>query len=164
MNKTIQENFNYLRIYSAGKVWHAPKFRDLRDNSGYNIIANWIDWGDQANGDSRVWPHCLRDASNCDLLILYSEEQNEEQRGAIMEAGHAMATGKPVYAIGKCKTLQANSISDVAFTNNAKWHWTKHETLKRGYVEACMHYLENYAVPNTDDLHYSLETELELVA
>jgi len=164
MNK-LQHYNPYMRIYSAGKIWHSPDFRDLRDNMGYNITANWIDMGAQADGDERIWPHCLRDAANCDLLILYCGDENEEQRGAIVEAGHAMAAGKPVYAIGKCKTLMANEISDVAFTKDASWHWTRATTLKAGYREACFHFIKNYSVPQIGDLHYSLEpTQQEIAA
>lgn len=160
---SIGTYFPYMRIYSAGKVWHAPKFRELRDNHGYNIIANWIDFTASAEGDFRVWPHCLRDAKNCDLLILYCEDAAEEQRGAIVEAGHAMSAGKPVYCINTCKTLKANEISDVAFTKDPLWHWVKANTLVAGYREACLHYIRNYAVPLVDDICLT-NSPVELVA
>ena len=31
------------KVYTAGKVWHQDKFKDLRDNKNYNVKARWID-------------------------------------------------------------------------------------------------------------------------
>ena len=151
----MKDYHSFTRIYSAGKVWHAPKFREMRDKHGYNVIANWIEWDERATGDVRIWQHCMRDAANCDLVILYCEGFDEEQRGAIMECGHAIGNGKPVYCINKCKSLTANKISDVAFTQWHKWHWTTAKTIEGGYKEAVMHYIQNYSVPLVGDLHYT---------
>ena len=30
-------------FYTAGKVWHAPKFQELRDEIGMPVQARWID-------------------------------------------------------------------------------------------------------------------------
>jgi len=152
----IQKYFDFTRIYAAGKVWHAPKFREMRD-AGYNVATEWINWGKQAINDPRIREHCLRDATKCDLLIIYCEDENEEQRGAMVEIGHALAAGNPVYCIGKCYTLKPSAISDVAVTHHKLWHWTKATTIKAGYREAVQHYIRNYAVREVENLHHTLE-------
>lgn len=134
-------------IYSAGKVWHNRKFEMMRDQYHYNIPTDWIKWGDDVKGDPRIWLHCAKDAAQCDLLILYCEDQNEDQRGAIVEAGIAMGNNKPVYCIGSCKTIKPNATSDVAFTLHPLWHWTTATTIVAGYREACFHWIRHYAPP-----------------
>jgi hypothetical protein len=152
----IGEFFDFTRIYSAGKVWHAPLFREMRE-LGYNVATEWINWGSHAKNDVRIWEHCLRDATKCDLLIIYCGDKNEEQRGAMVEIGHAIAAGNPVYCIGTCHTLTPNAISDVAVTHHKLWHWTEATTIKAGYREAVQHFIRNYAVRGVSDLHYSQE-------
>ena len=119
------------KIYAAGKIWHAPLFRQLRDAYDFNINSRWIDIeGDssspayyQAKEISRqeIWEQCLADVLACDLMVLWCEEIEEEHRGTIMEAGHAMATGKRIFCINTAKSFTANGISDVAFTQHPLW-------------------------------------------
>ena len=112
-------------IYAAGKTWHAAIFRQLRDLLGYNIIARWIYLDPNsdfvANEKGKLWAQCLEDATTADITIVYCGNPNEEQRGALVEIGHALAAGKFVYLINSCKTFEANDGSDVAFTHHPRF-------------------------------------------
>ena len=35
-----------MKVYTAGKIWHASKFQHLRDTLGYDVNARWIDLDD----------------------------------------------------------------------------------------------------------------------
>jgi hypothetical protein len=63
---------------------------------------------------------------------MYSEDFNEEQRGALVEIGMAFGFQKPVYAVGRCKTISPNEISDVAFTHFPNWTWLPTNDLVEG--------------------------------
>lgn len=134
------------KIYSAGKVKYAALFREMRDKHRYNINASWIDYSEEQSKNKRaVWIDCLRDASDCNLLIVYAPIFAEEHRGTIAEAGHAMGNGCPVYCIGKAKMFNRDGISDSAFTFHPLWNFTEATEIVAGYLEALTHYYRNYA-------------------
>ena len=112
MNKTF---------YTAGKVWHNTKFQFLRDDLNMPVKARWIDLDNDSdfvlNQKDKLWTLCFEDVRDSDFVLFYAEDFNEEQRGALVEIGMAFGFGKPVYAVGKCKTVAPNAISDVAFTH-----------------------------------------------
>ena len=126
-----------MKVYTAGKIWHAPKFQYLRDVLGYDVNARWIDL-DDSNWIVRkrkdiLWQICYEDVRDCDFVLLYCEDMSEEQRGALVEIGMAYAFQKPVYAVGTCKTIQPNKISDVAFTHFEGFHWLPESDLLKGF-------------------------------
>ena len=126
-----------MKVYTAGKIWHAPKFQYLRDTLGYDVNARWIDL-DDSNWIVRkrkdiLWQICYEDVRDCDFVLLYCEDMSEEQRGALVEIGMAYAFQKPVYAVGTCKTIQPNKISDVAFTHFEGFHWLPESDLLKGF-------------------------------
>ena len=125
-----------LSFYVAGKIWHAPKFQFLRDTVGLNVKARWIDLQQDSdivmNRKNDLWQQCYEDVRDSDFLLLYSEEQSEEQRGALVEVGMAFGMGKRVYAIGSCKSTKSNAISDVAFTHHHLWTWLDTDNLVKG--------------------------------
>ena len=124
-----------MKFYAASKVWHAPTWRDLRaelEGSDIEITSRWIDYADDSdivqNRKGELWQHCLEDVLRADAMILFCENFGEEQRGALIEAGHAMAAGKPVVCMNTCKTLTAqNGLSDVAFTHHQLFMWANPE-------------------------------------
>lgn len=125
-----------LSFYTAGKVWLAPKFQHLRDTVGLPVRSRWIDLGQDSdivqNRKGDLWQQCYEDVRDSDFVLLYSEEQSEEQRGALVEIGMAYGMGKRVYAIGKCNSLCPNGISDVAFTHHHLWTWLDTDNLVKG--------------------------------
>lgn len=90
-----------MKIYMASKTIHAPKWRDLWDRQGFNIISTWIDEADE--GQTLDWPdlwtRCLTEASTCDILVVYREPY-EELKGAWVEVGAALASGRVVRGVG----------------------------------------------------------------
>tara|TARA_Y100000356_G_C11119942_1_gene214199 strand:- start:194 stop:628 length:435 start_codon:yes stop_codon:yes gene_type:complete len=126
-----------MKVYTAGKIWHAPKFQYLRDVLGYDVNARWIDLEDSnwivRKRKDILWQICYEDVRDCDFVLLYCEDMSEEQRGALVEIGMAYAFGKPVYAVGTCKTIQPNKISDVAFTHFEGFHWLPETDLLKGF-------------------------------
>ena len=70
-----------------------------------------------------------------DAMVIYCGDETEQQRGVVMEAGHAMAAGVPIYCINTCETFQACPESDVAFTHHPMWNWVakgQHLTFRHG--------------------------------
>ena len=129
-----------MKFYTAGKIWHAPKFQHLRDTLGLPVQARWIDLKDDddivRNRKGDLWQLCLEDVTQSDFLLLYSEDWDEEQRGALVELGMAYGAGKPVYAIGRCKSIAPNAISDVAFTHHDLFTWLPTTNLIKGAILA----------------------------
>ena len=129
-----------MRFYTAGKIWWAPRFRQLRDELGFPVNARWIDLEPDnpivMYRKDRLWQMCLEDVTQSDFLLLYCGDENEEQRGALVEIGMALAAGKPIYAIGHCKSIRPNSISDVAFTHHRLWTWLETDDLFQGTIQA----------------------------
>jgi nucleoside 2-deoxyribosyltransferase len=127
-------------FYTAGKVWHNKKFQNLRDDLGYAVKARWIDLENDSdfvqNQKDQLWNLCYEDVRDSDFLLLYCEDFNEEQRGALVEIGMAYGCGKPVYAIGKCASIAPNAISDVAFTHFKNWTWLETTDLVEGADQA----------------------------
>lgn len=140
---------NQILIYSAGKTWHAPLFREMRDNLGYNIVATWIDFGCSVNDllpEHRfsLWNNILLDMRKADVSIMYCQDMAEEQSGAIAEIGAMIIQGKPVYCIGTCVSLEPIPTSDRAFTQSDLFHFTEANTIRAGYREALAHYKRHY--------------------
>lgn len=136
-----------ITFYTAGKIWHAPKFQMLRD-MGWPVNSRWIDLDPVADEHfithqkDKLWQLCLEDVCNSSFLLLYCEDMQEEQRGALVEIGMAMAFGKPIYVVGRCKTVVAHESSDVAFTHHNLWTWVDSSDLIRGTALAIALYIE----------------------
>ena len=131
-------------FYTAGKVWHNKKFQHLRDTLRMPVRARWIDLDNESdlvlNHKDQLWQLCYEDVRDSDFVLLYCEDQSEEQRGALVEIGMAFGMNKPVYAIGSCKTIQPNAISDVAFTHFRNFHWLPTTDLHWGALLAMQEY------------------------
>ncbi len=122
-------------FYTAGKVWHNEKFQALRSD-GFPVKARWIDLDNDsefvANQKDQLWTLCYEDVRDSDFVLLYCEDESEEQRGALVEIGMAYGFNKPVYAVGSCRTIKPNNISDVAFTHYKNWTWLDTNDLVEG--------------------------------
>lgn len=125
-----------LSFYTAGKIWHAPKFQVLRDVIGLPVKSRWIDLDQDSdivvNHKDQLWQQCYEDVRDSDFVLLFSEDKTEEQRGALVEIGMAYGMNKRVYAIGSCHSTKPNAISDVAFTHHHLWTWLDTDNLVKG--------------------------------
>lgn len=85
-----------MKVYFASKTKHAIRWRSIR-SSGVQVIATWID---EAEAGETVSPaelaqRCIAEVKECDVVLLYIGE-GDEPKGAFIEAGAALAFGKPV--------------------------------------------------------------------
>lgn len=92
-------------VYIASKVKHAARWLRLR-KQGYAINSTWIDEaGEDQNKDyTELAVRCLKEIQNADVLLLFCQ-RGEVLKGALIEAGAALALGKEVFCVGKCHTL-----------------------------------------------------------
>ena len=95
-----------LRIYTASKLRHAPKWRDICDkNSNFIFHARWlkhtrIGTPDGPEHAPAFWLQDQQDVKDSDALIVYAEK-GDKLRGALVEVGMALAYGVPVILIGE---------------------------------------------------------------
>lgn len=92
-----------MKIYVASKTRHAEKWKALRA-AGVPINSTWIDKAvDKASPSlSDLWIRCVSEAAEADALIIYADHGGGREilKGAFIEAGAALASGRPVYTIG----------------------------------------------------------------
>lgn len=136
-------------FYTAGKIWHASKFRELRDVQQLPVRARWIDVDNESdlvqNRKGDLWEMCYQDVRDSNFVLLYSGAADEEQRGALVELGMAYGMNKPVFSIGSCKTIEPNGISDVAFTHYKLFHRLNTTDLQYGAMLALAYYAKLYS-------------------
>jgi hypothetical protein len=90
------------KIYPASKSRHWPWWAALRA-AGLPIAASWIDCefnrtGTEAPDWSLHWRKCIEEAADADILLMFAAE-GENQMGALLETGAALAAGKLVYLV-----------------------------------------------------------------
>lgn len=92
-------------FYIASKVKHARVWRSMRDK-GYNVTASWIDEASegQTKDYTELATRCLRDIKSAKFLVLYCKH-GELMKGALIEAGMALALGKEVRCVGNCPSI-----------------------------------------------------------
>jgi nucleoside 2-deoxyribosyltransferase len=93
------------KFYVASKVKHAPMWLEIR-SQGRQITSTWIDEaGEGQSADySELSRRCIMEIEAADVVILYCEA-GEILKGAMIEAGAALAFGKPVHCVGTCDSL-----------------------------------------------------------
>lgn len=94
-----------LTIYVASKTKHAPMWLKFRDK-GFPIVSTWID--EAGHGESSdlcdLAMRCIREAAEASFTVLYCEP-GETLKGALMEAGSALASCREVRCVGTCDNL-----------------------------------------------------------
>lgn len=91
-------------FYVASKVKHAPEWRALRD-AGWNVIATWIDEAGEGQSDYyELSIRCLKEISAAEFVLLYAETE-DILKGALIEAGAALALGKQVRMVGSFRNF-----------------------------------------------------------
>lgn len=108
-----------MKIYIASKVKYAqywPGLREKLKSIGHVLTSTWIDEAAQGeSNDLRDLSHrCIREATSSDIMILYCDK-GDYLKGALLEVGAALGSGKRVYQVGHC-----DSISTV-FQNHENW-------------------------------------------
>lgn len=97
-----------IRVYFASKLHHAPKWRALcAANSHFVAHARWlkhiaIATPDKPEDAPEFWLQDEQDVRDSDVVIVYAEG-DDHLRGALVEAGIALACGIPVFVVGEHK-------------------------------------------------------------
>jgi len=97
-----------IKVYLASKLIFANQFKGYREawaTEDIEICSRWIDHVDlERNATSNVhqamWLMDEEDIRACRALIIYGASYHK-LRGALIEAGMAIAQGKPVFAVGE---------------------------------------------------------------
>jgi hypothetical protein len=117
-------------IYVASKTRHAAAWRQHRSD-GLPIVATWIDEAGPGESESMsdLWLRCIREPSGAAAVVMYAEPE-DELKGAFIEVGAALASGVPVYVVGR----------------RSNWSWTNHPlvtvcaTVAEAFVLAMRHH------------------------
>jgi nucleoside 2-deoxyribosyltransferase len=91
-----------IKVYTASKLVHAPLWRILvEDWPGVEFVARWPfnEFPDEATFARVFWEHDLEDVGRCDVVLVYAA-YDDKLRGALVEAGMALALGKQVIVVG----------------------------------------------------------------
>lgn len=102
-----------IRIYTASKTIHAPRWRALRAH-GLNIISSWIDRNPGSGNKTDLAERCIDEVRKADMLLFYAQ-RGEYQKGALIEVGAALAANKPVLTVG------AEYVPS-CFSRHPNWH------------------------------------------
>lgn len=91
------------KVYFASKLAKGPLWRGLKE-PGIFAHARWLRHNkvgtpDEAEFASEFWLEDHEDVRDADAVVVYAEE-GEHLRGALVEAGIALALGVPVYVVG----------------------------------------------------------------
>jgi len=96
-----------MRVYWASKLVHADRlkreqqqsyFQGIEFTSSWTGIVNAVE--DSPANAKAFWNRNLRDIMEAEFCVVYAEG-DDKLRGALFEAGFAMAQGKPVITIGE---------------------------------------------------------------
>lgn len=101
------------KVYIASKFHHGKRWKELSDESahyehpwhGIVFTSRWfLHYADKIPDEPQFcklgWEHDIEDVISSDVLILYAEPQ-EKLRGALVEAGAALAWSRYVLLVGE---------------------------------------------------------------
>lgn len=99
-------------IPARGRMWRQFRF------AGWPIISTWIDEdGPGETSDwSALWRRIGEEIASCTALVLYAEPEDVPLKGAFVEAGMALALGKPVHVCAW------DFLGDTAPLGSWMWH------------------------------------------
>lgn len=94
-----------IRVYTASKLGQAPLWRKLQNEWPHVFFhARWLRHVELKTPDSpenavRFWQEDEQDVKTADALLIYAAP-DEHLRGALVEAGIAIASKVPVIVVG----------------------------------------------------------------
>ena len=106
-----------MKVYVASKSRHWPWWCALR-SAGIAITSSWIDapfnhTGGEPPDWGLHWQKCIDEASAADVVLCFAQE-GENQNGALIEVGAALARGRSVFLIAPYA-----------------WSWAHHPQVRR---------------------------------
>lgn len=98
-----------LRIYTASKLRHAQKWRELRSEwPEFLFVSRWIDMPTFQDGKPEVcregWIVDEHDVRKSDIVMVYAQD-SEDLRGALVEAGMGIALDKCLLLVGESESF-----------------------------------------------------------
>jgi hypothetical protein len=101
-------------IYVASRASlpeRAAMWRRLRDVEGWDICSTWIDEaGENETGEfSELWERIEREIRGAERLILYVEPGDFPIKGAMIEAGIAIAAGVQIFVVAPGVDIEPRS-------------------------------------------------------
>lgn len=114
------------RLYLSSRVHHAPRWRRLRDEAGWPIVASWIDEAGPLESASleALWTRAFDDAGRASRVILYVEPDDFPLKGALIEIGAAIALGVPIYCVMPGVVLEERNDRPIG-------SWIRHGLVRR---------------------------------
>lgn len=93
-----------IKVYTASKLAQADRWKRLVDEwPEVHFVARWPGYvgvvPDEPDQAEVFWQHDIEDVTSADAVLVYAEA-GEHLRGALVEAGAAIALGKPVIVVG----------------------------------------------------------------
>ena len=101
-----------LKVYTASKLKEGPRWRRLAEEwPEIDIVARWPflhvtadgapGWPDDCAAHGSVfWQHDNEDVALSDVVLVFANRPDDVLRGALVEAGMAIALGKVVIVVG----------------------------------------------------------------
>lgn len=134
-----------LKVYTASKLKEGPRWRAIASKwPEIEVVARWPflhvtddgspGWPDDCAAHGNVfWQHDHEDVARADVVLVYGES-DDALRGALVEAGMAIALGKTVIVVGQCAAYGT---------------WQFHSQVRRvGSMEAARSLLRLMATPS----------------
>jgi hypothetical protein len=94
-----------MRVYFASKSKYC-EFIAALGAAGLPLSATWPHWRhnrEPTEPTADEWRDhattCMQQAADCDVLVLYVANEQEQHLGALLECGAALGTGKRVFLI-----------------------------------------------------------------
>jgi hypothetical protein len=98
------------KVYTASKLSLFTYWRALRKDPDWSFVewtASWpmeqdsiLEADAPVEGFQAAWEKDIREVKSSDFLLLYGRDQSAHLRGALVEAGAAIASGIRVIAVG----------------------------------------------------------------
>lgn len=111
-------------IYVASRVHHAQMWKRLRLE--YPIVSTWID--EAGPGETKdfddLWERIRKEIASARAFVLYAVAQDFPLKGALIEAGMAVALEKPVYVALEGVELEPRSMRPIG-------SWVLHSLVRR---------------------------------
>lgn len=92
---------HYASIYVASRASNPARvamWRQLKEQ-GANIVSSWIHQNGPVADYSELWMRIAAEMKIADKLVLFVEPEDFPLKGAFVEAGMAIALGKPVVIV-----------------------------------------------------------------
>lgn len=112
-------------VASRATPERAAMWRHWRDERGCPIASTWIDEAGQGEtadlGD--LWTRIVAEIKRCKLFVLYVEPDDFPIKGALVEAGIALAVGLKVVVVASGVKLEKRSMRPLG-------SWCKHPLVR----------------------------------